>query len=106
MGFPFHTNIADTVGRIRSKRRRLPRVQRGQLHGRYGDRTYAMLNVVCHAADSERTASELLVSYGNSIRQMEQLSLGDHTKRFAYYASINGNRSNYGLENSRFGKCS
>jgi hypothetical protein len=26
------------------------------------------------------------------------LSFGDHTKRFAYYASINGNRSDYGLE--------
>src|SRR5262249_3402395 len=27
----------------------------------------------------------------------DQVNLGDHTQRFAYFASVNGNRSNYGL---------
>ena len=35
---------------------------------------------------------------GNFYQTNDQISCGGHTQRFAYYASLNGNRSNYGLQ--------
>lgn len=34
---------------------------------------------------------------GSFLQTNDQISFGDHTERFAYYASVNGNRSGYGL---------
>ena len=39
----------------------------------------------------------IIVSAGNFYQTDDQLNFGDHTEKFAYYASLNGNRSNYGL---------
>jgi TonB dependent receptor/Carboxypeptidase regulatory-like domain/TonB-dependent Receptor Plug Domain len=94
-----NTNIADTVGpQFDPKDIDYLEVQRGSYTAEYGDRTYAMFNVVPRSGFERNREAELLVSYGNFNQTNEQLSLGDHTKRFAYYASINGNRSDYGLE--------
>lgn len=94
-----NTNIADTVGpQFDPKDIDYLEVQRGSYTAEYGDRTYAMFNVVPRSGFERDREAELLVSYGNFNQTNEQLSFGDHTKRFAYYASINGNRSNYGLE--------
>ena len=57
-----------------------------------------MFNVVPRSGFERDREAELLVSYGNFNQTNDQLSFGDHTKRFAYYASVNGNRSDYGLE--------
>jgi hypothetical protein len=57
-----------------------------------------MLNVMPRSGYERDREAELLVSYGNFNQTNEQLSFGDHTKRFAYYVSVNGNRSDYGLE--------
>src|SRR5207244_1064994 len=73
-------------------------VQRGSYTAEYGDRTYGVFNVVPRSGFERQREAELLVSYGNFNQTNDQLSFGDHTKRFAYYASINGNRSDYGLE--------
>ena len=35
---------------------------------------------------------------GNFYQTDDQISCGGHTQRFAYYVSLNGNRSNYGLQ--------
>ena len=35
---------------------------------------------------------------GNFYQTDDQISCGGHTQRFAYYASLNGNRSNFGLQ--------
>src|SRR5882724_2102480 len=94
-----NTNIADTVGpQFDPKDIDYLEVQRGSYTAEYGDRTYAMFNVVSRSGFERNREAELLVSYGNFNQTNEQLSFGDHTKRFAYYASINGNRSDYGLE--------
>jgi outer membrane receptor protein involved in Fe transport len=94
-----NTNIADTVGpQFDPKDIDYLEVQRGSYTAEYGDRTYAMFNVVPRSGFERDREAELLVSYGNFNQTNEQLSFGDHTKRFAYYASVNGNRSNYGLE--------
>jgi outer membrane receptor for ferrienterochelin and colicin len=41
---------------------------------------------------------ELVTSLGNFYQTNDQLSFGSHTERFAYYASLNGNRSDLGLQ--------
>ena len=41
--------------------------------------------------------AELVTSFGNWYQTNDQINFGGHTQRFAYYASVNGNRSDYGL---------
>jgi hypothetical protein len=41
--------------------------------------------------------AELVLSAGSFLQTNDQLNFGDHTEKFAYYASLNGNRSDYGL---------
>ena len=38
------------------------------------------------------------LSLGNWYQTNDQINFGGHTQRFAYYASVNGNRSDYGLQ--------
>ena len=46
----------------------------------------------------ERTRqAELILTAGSFLQTDDQLNLGDHTEKFAWYASLNGNRSDYGL---------
>ena len=42
--------------------------------------------------------AELVLTAGNFYQTDDELSFGSHTERFAYYASVNGNRSNLGLQ--------
>jgi TonB dependent receptor/Carboxypeptidase regulatory-like domain/TonB-dependent Receptor Plug Domain len=94
-----NTNIADSVGpQFDPKDIDYLEVQRGSYTAEYGDRTYAMFNVVPRSGFERNREAELLVSYGNFNQTNNQLSFGSHSKRFAYYASVNGNRSDYGLE--------
>ena len=52
----------------------------------------------CPATGFERNnEAELVTTFGNWYQTNDQLNFGSHTDRFAYYASVNGNRSNYGL---------
>jgi len=41
---------------------------------------------------------EAVINYGSYNTTNNQLSFGDHTQRFAYYASVSGNRTDLGLE--------
>ncbi|MFZ0878482.1 MAG: TonB-dependent receptor, partial [Candidatus Acidiferrales bacterium] len=41
---------------------------------------------------------DLVASVGNFYQTNDQISCGGHTERFAYYVSLNGNRSDYGLQ--------
>ena len=94
-----NTNIADTVGpQFDPKDIDYLEVQRGSYTAEYGDRTYAMFNVIPRSGFERDREAELLVSYGNFNQTNNQLSFADHTKRFAYYASVNGNRGDYALE--------
>ena len=45
-----------------------------------------------------RDRAELVTSFGNWYQTNDQINFGGHTQRFAYYASLNANRSNYGLQ--------
>ncbi len=94
-----NSNIASNVGpQFDPKDADYIEVHRGALAADYGDRTYGVFNVVPRSGFERNREGELLLSYGNFNSTNNQLSFGDHTERFAYYFSVNGNRSDLGLE--------
>src|SRR5215468_142640 len=94
-----NTNIASNVGpQFDPKDIDYLEVQRGGYSAEFGDRTYGVFNVVTRSGFERSRQGELVTSYGNYNFTDNQLNFGDHTDRFAYYLSLNGNRSDYGLE--------
>jgi len=94
-----NTNIASNVGpQIDPKDIDTLEVDRGSYSASLGDRTYGMFNVVPRTGFERNREGELVLSIGNFYQTNDQLSLGDHTEKFAWYTSLNGNRSNYGLQ--------
>ncbi|MFZ1918171.1 MAG: TonB-dependent receptor [Terriglobales bacterium] len=73
-------------------------VNRGSYSAEFGDRTYGVFNVVPRTGFERNNQGELVVSAGNFYQTNDALSFGSHTDRFAYYASVNANRSNLGLQ--------
>lgn len=73
-------------------------VQRGSYASDVGDRTYGVFNVLPRNGFERNRQVALLLSAGNLHTGEVQFSLGDHTQRTAWYASLSGSRSNYGLE--------
>jgi len=73
-------------------------VDRGSYSAEFGDRTYGVFNVVPRTGFERNNQAELTVTAGNFYQTDDALSFGSHTDRFAYYASVNGNRSNLGLQ--------
>ena len=71
---------------------------RGSYGAEYGDRTYGVFNVVPRTGFERNNQAELVLTAGNFYQTEANLSFGSHTQRFAYYASVNGNRSNLGLQ--------
>jgi hypothetical protein len=72
-------------------------VQRGSYTADEGDRTYGVFNVVPRNGFERDRQAELRLSAGNFYNTESELSLGDHTAQTAWYASLTGSRSNYGL---------
>jgi Carboxypeptidase regulatory-like domain/TonB dependent receptor/TonB-dependent Receptor Plug Domain len=72
-------------------------IQRGSYSADEGDRTYGVFNVVPRNGFERSRQAELRVSAGNLYTGETQFSLGDHTTSTAWYASLTGSRSNYGL---------
>jgi hypothetical protein len=94
-----NTNIATNLGpQIDPKDIDYLEIQRGSYDAEYGDRTYGIFNIVPRTGFERDNEAELVVSFGNWRQTNDQLNFGGHTKRFAYYASVNGNRSSYGLQ--------
>jgi outer membrane receptor protein involved in Fe transport len=98
-GIPvINTNIAANVAPlINPKNVESLEVQRGGYSSEYGDRTYGFFNVITPSGFERNSDAELVTSYGNFHTTDDQLNLGGHTERFAYYASLDGNRSDLGL---------
>jgi hypothetical protein len=94
-----NTNIATNLGpQIDPKDIDYLEVQRGSYDADYGDRTYGIFNIVPRTGFERNNEAELVLSLGNWYQTNEQINFAGHTERFAYYASLNGNRSNYGLQ--------
>lgn len=94
-----NTNIASNLGpEIDPKDIDYLEVQRGSYESQYGDRTYGIFNIVPRTGFERNNDAELILSFGNFYQTNDQINFGGHTERFAYYASINGNYSDYGLQ--------
>jgi Carboxypeptidase regulatory-like domain/TonB-dependent Receptor Plug Domain len=94
-----NTNIANNLGpQINPKDIDYLEVQSGSYDADYGDRTYGIFNVVPRTGFERDRQCDLVITVGNFYQTDNQISCGGHTLRFAYYVSLNGNRSNYGLQ--------
>ena len=93
-----NTNIASNLGpQIDPKDIDYLQVERGGYGAAEGDRTYGVFNVVPRTGFERDNEADLMLSGGNFAQTNDYLSLGSHTDNFAYYASVNGNRSDLGL---------
>jgi hypothetical protein len=94
-----NTNIASNLGpQFDPKDIDYLEVNRGSYGAEFGDRTYGVFNVVPRTGFERNRQAELVLSAGNFYQTNNALSFGSHTERFAYYASINANRSNLGIQ--------
>jgi hypothetical protein len=99
-GIPIpNTNIATNLGpQIDPKDIDELEVLRGSYDAEYGDRTYGIFNIVPRTGFERNNECDLVTSFGNFYQTNDQISCGGHTERFAYYVSLNGSRSNYGIQ--------
>jgi hypothetical protein len=94
-----NTNIASNLGpQIDPKDIDYLEVQRGSYQADQGDRTYGVFNVVPRTGFERDNQAEFIASGGSYGQTNDYFSVGSHTERFAYYASVNGNRSGLGIE--------
>ena len=94
-----NTNIASNIGpQIDPKDIDYLEVQRGGYSASYGDRTYGVFNAVPRTGFERNNEGELFTTFGTFHQTNDQMNFGSHTEKFAYYGSVNGNRSDYGLE--------
>ena len=94
-----NTNIASNLGpQIDPKDIDALEAQRGSYSADYGDRTYGIFDVVPRTGFERNNQAELVLSAGNFYQTDDQLNFGGHSNRFAYYGSLNGNRTSLGLE--------
>ncbi len=93
-----NTNIASNLGaQIDPKDIDYVEVQRGSYTSDVGDRTYGVFNIVPRTGFERNRQAEIVMTAGSFLQTNDQINFGDHTEKFAYYASLNGNRSDYGL---------
>jgi hypothetical protein len=93
-----NTNIASNIApQIDPKDIDTMEVDRGSYSADQGDRTYGMFNVVPRSGFEGIRTGELVLSAGSFAQTNDQVHLSSHTQKFAWYTSLNGNRSDYGL---------
>jgi len=93
-----NTKIASNVGpQIDPKDIDQLETQRGSYASDIGDRTYGVFNVLPRNGFERDREGELFLYGGNLYTGEAQVSLGDHSAKTAWYASLTGSRSNYGL---------
>ncbi len=92
------TNIGSNIGpQIDPRDIDTVEVDRGSYGADLGDRTYGMFDVIPRTGFEANREGAFVTTLGSYYQTDSQLSLGDHSERFAWFASVNGNRSNYGL---------
>jgi outer membrane receptor protein involved in Fe transport len=98
-GIPvLNTNIAANVAPlINPKDVAELQTERGGYSSEYGDRTYGFFNVITPSGFDRDNEAELIVSAGTFYSTDDQFNVGSHTERFAFYASVDANRSDVGL---------
>lgn len=92
------TNIGSNIGpQIDPRDIDTLEVDRGSYGADLGDRTYGMFDVIPRTGFETSRQGEFVTTLGSYDQTDSQLSLGNHTERFAWFAAVNGNRSSYGL---------
>ena len=93
-----NTKIASNVGpQIDPKDIDQLEIQRGSYNAELGDRSYGVFNVLPRSGFERDRQAELVVRGGNFGTGESELSFGDHSSKTAWYTSLTGSRSNYGL---------
>ncbi|HTV82007.1 MAG TPA: TonB-dependent receptor [Acidobacteriaceae bacterium] len=93
-----NTNIAANVGpQIDPRDIDTIEIDRGSYSADLGDRTYGMFNVIPRTGFEMYREGSLVTTLGSADQTDDQLSLGNHSERFAWFIAGNGNRSNIGL---------
>ena len=94
-----NTNIASNVGpQIDPKDIDYLEAQRGGYSAQYGDRSYGVFNIIPRTGFESNNQGELFTTFGTFHQTNDQMNFGSHTDKFAYFGSVNGNRSDYGLQ--------
>ena len=94
-----NTNIASNLGpQIDPKDIDTLEMQRGSYSTDLGDRTYGVFNVAPRTGFDRNSEAELVLGLGSFYQTDDQINFGGHSNRFAYYVSVNGNRTNLGLQ--------
>ncbi len=94
-----NTNISSNVSRILDpKDIGSVEMARGGFSAQYGDRTYGMINVIPRSGFEFDREGELVLGYGSFHQTNDQVTLGGHSDKLAYYVSLTGNRTDLGLE--------
>ena len=94
-----NTNIAENLGpEINPQDVQTLGIERGGYLADEGDRTYGIFNVIPKSGFSSNNQAELDVTGGNFGQTNDYVSVASHTGEFAYYASVEGNRSDLGLQ--------
>ncbi len=94
-----NTNIASNIGpQIDPKDIDYLEANRGSYTADMGTRTYGAFDIVPRSGFERDREGELVIALGNYYQNNNQLSLGGHSEKFAWYTSLNGNRSNDGLQ--------
>ncbi len=93
-----NTKIASNVGpQIDPKDIDSMEALRGSYASDLGDRTYGMFNVLPRNGFEFNRDGQLMLYGGNLGTGEAQVALGDHSEKTAWYSSVTGSRSNYGL---------
>jgi hypothetical protein len=94
-----NTNIGSNLGpQIDPKDIQTLGAERGAYQADEGDRTYGIFNVIPKSGFGRDDEGVLDVSAGNFGQTNAYLSAASHTGSFSYYASVDGNHSNLGIE--------
>jgi len=94
-----NTNIASNLGpQVAPRDIDTIEMQSGSYAADYGDRTYGIFDVAPRTGFESNRQGELVLTAGNFYQTDNQLNFGDHNERGAYYVSLNGNRTDLGLQ--------
>lgn len=94
-----NTNIAENLGpELDPQDIETAEIDRGSYSADEGDRTYGIFNVIPRSGFGANDQAELDVTAGNFHQTDDYASLASHSNAFAYYASVEGNRSDLGLQ--------
>jgi outer membrane receptor protein involved in Fe transport len=94
-----NTNIAENLGpEVNPEDIQTLGTERGSYGADEGDRTYGIFNVIPNTGFGVHDQAVADVTAGNFGQTDDYVSAASHSSDFAYYASLEGNRSDLGLQ--------